>query len=54
MEELIGVHPLQETPNPVVKESPSCYDQTLEIAQLRTEIESIKIDLKLLKKLILK
>lgn len=38
----------------VVKESPSCYDQASEIAQLRADIEELKIDMKVLKKLIIK
>ena len=54
MESLIGVLPLPETPNSVVNEPSTCYDQALEIADLRSEVEALKIDVKLLKKFILK
>ena len=41
--------------NTKVMESTSyCYDQSVEIAQLRADIEELKIDMKVLKKLILK
>ena len=54
MESLLGTSTPNETPLSVAEESLPCYDQASEIAKLRADIEELKLDIQVIKKLIIK